>query len=308
VTDRSTPLLVLAVTAAGGLLGLQGRINGALGIRLHSAVAAATVSFTIGTVLLLAVVLARHREASRRVAGGGIRWWWFGGGLAGAAVVGFTAAGVPEIGVALVTVCIVAGTAAGALLVDQLGLGPGGRHRATALRLAGALLAVLAVGLGAAGDRRTSVRPALFACLFVAGAATGWQQAANGQLRRVTGSTAVASLVSFAGGTVVLLAVTLVRRDVPTQWPGEWWMYLGGALGATYIALAAASVSRLGVLQLSLATVAGQLVAALVLDVTWPAPGIHLRSTTVMGAVLTLGAVALTGRRRGTPATAGSGS
>jgi bacterial/archaeal transporter family-2 protein len=79
------------------------------------------------------------------------------------------------------------------------------------------------------------------------------------------------------------------------QWPGEWWLYVGGVLGAIYIALAAVAVGELGVLRLSLATVAGQLVAAVVLDVVWPAPGISLRAPTVIGAVLTLVAVAVTG-------------
>jgi transporter family-2 protein len=223
-------------------------------------------------------------------------WWWWLGGLAGAAVVASTAQGVPEIGVALVTVCVVAGTTVGALLVDQIGLGPGGRHHATVMRIAGAGLAVVAVGLGVLGDRHAVVRPALFTALFLAGAASAFQQAANGQVRRVTASTAVASLVSFTGGTVALVITSVARGDLAgIVWPGEWWLYVGGALGAIYIALAAIAVGEVGVLRLSLATVAGQLVAAVILDLAWPAPGIHLRVATVIGAVLTLVAVAVTG-------------
>jgi transporter family-2 protein len=228
-----------------------------------------------------------------------ITWWWWLGGLAGAAVVASTAQGVPEIGVALVTVCVVAGTTVGALGVDRLGLGPGGRHHATAMRVLGAVLAVVAVGLGVLGDRHAVVRPALFAALFLAGTASAFQQAANGQVRRVAHSTAVASLVSFTGGTIALLLTSLVRGDLSgVSWPGEWWLYIGGGLGAIYIALAATAVGEVGVLRLSLATVAGQLVAAVVLDLAWPAPGIHLRVQTVIGAVLTLVAVAVTGLGR----------
>jgi bacterial/archaeal transporter family-2 protein len=52
------------------------------------------------------------------------------------------------------------------------------------------------------------------------------------------------------------------------------------------------------VVRLSLATVAGQLVAAVVLDVAWPAQGITLHAQTVVGAALTLVAVAVTGLGR----------
>ena len=280
-------------------MGLQGRINGELGRHLHSAIAAATVSFVVGTTILLVFVAIRQRGGIARLQPRRMKWWWWLGGLAGAAVVASTAQGVPEIGVALVSVCVVAGTTVGALGVDQAGLGPGGRQSATPMRVAGAALAVGAVALGVVGDRHASVRPALFAALFLAGAASAVQQAANGQVRRVAGSTAVASLVSFAGGTIALLVASLVRGDLTGgHWPTTWWLYVGGALGAVYIALAAVAVGELGVLRLSLATVAGQLVAAVILDIVWPAPGITLRVQTVVGAALTLVAVAVTGLGR----------
>jgi transporter family-2 protein len=207
-------------------------------------------------------------------------------------VVAATAQGVPQVGVALVSVCVVAGTAAGALLVDNLGLGPGGRQSPTVWRVAGALMAVAAVALGATGEHRSVVRPALFALLFAAGAASAVQQAANGRLRGAAMDATAAALVSFAGGTAVLtLAVTATGQAFGRHWPGTWWLYTGGLAGAVYIVLAAAVVHRLGVLTVSLATVAGQLVAAVGLDAAWPAPGTSLRAATVLGAALTVLAV-----------------
>ena len=254
------------------------------------------MSFVVGTTILLTFVAVRQRDGVARLNPRRMKWWWWLGGLAGAAVVASTAQGVPEIGVALVSVCVVAGTTVGALGVDEVGLGPGGRQPATLMRVGGAALAVGAVALGVVGDRHATVRPALFAALFLAGAASAAQQAANGQVRRVAGSTAVASLVSFAGGTVALVIASAVRGDFSgVQWPTAWWLYLGGLLGAIYIALAAVAVGEVGVLRLSLATVAGQLVAAVILDVAWPAPGITLHVQTVLGALLTLVAVAVAG-------------
>ena len=300
------PLLLLAVVVSGGLLGVQARVNGDLGARLHSALDAAAVSFAGGTMLLVALVLGirRHRAALVQLRANPTRWWWWLGGVGGAAVVAATAYGVPLIGVALVSVCIVAGTAAGALLVDNVGLGPGGRHALTVLRVAGAALAILAVALGASGDRHASVRPGLFALLFGAGAASAVQQAANGQIRSAAKNASVAALVSFAGGTILLAGAVLVTGQIfDRHWPHPWWLYTGGLAGAVYIGLAAAVVSRLGVLAVSLATVAGQVVAAVMLDAWWPAPGTTLRAATVVGALLTVLAVgvAAAGRTRTGP-------
>jgi transporter family-2 protein len=284
-------LLLAAIVAAGGLLGVQARVNGELGARLHSALAAALVSFAGGAVLL-AAVLPLRRPGLRRLRQARTSWWWWLGGIGGAAVVGVTAQGVPQIGVALVSVCIVAGTAAGALGVDAVGMGPGGSEAASPWRIGGALLAVGAVTLGAVGDRHGAVRPALFAALFAAGAASAAQQAANGRIRVAASDAYVAASVSFAGGTLILLALALATGQLGRgAWPGEVWLYLGGAAGVVYITLAAAAVQALGVLGLSLATVAGQLASALVLDVAWPAPGTTLRAATVVGAALTVVAV-----------------
>ena len=300
------PLVLLAVVVSGGLLGVQARVNGDLGSRVHSAIDAAAVSFAGGTVLLLVLVLGRrrHRNALMRLRHVSTTWWWWLGGVGGAAVVAATAYGVPLIGVALVSVCIVAGTAAGALVVDHVGLGPGGRHALTALRVFGAVLATGAVALGAAGDRHAAVRPGLFALLFGAGAASAVQQAANGRIRGAAMDATVAALISFTGGTVLLGVVVVATGQVfGRHWPHPWWLYTGGLAGAVYIGLAAAVVHRLGVLSVSLATVAGQVVAAVMLDAWWPSPGTTLRAATVVGALITVLAVGVAAAgRRPTPA------
>jgi transporter family-2 protein len=286
-------LLLAAMVVVGALLGLQARINGELGTHLHSAIAAAFVSFAGGTIVL-ALLMGTRRAGVRRLRGTTTRWWWWLGGLGGAAVVGGTAQGVPQVGVALVSVCIVAGMAAGALGVDAAGLGPGAREGVSRWRLSGAVLAVVAVLLGALGDRHATVRPGLFALLFAAGAAAAVQQAANGQIRIAAGDAIVAAFVSFLGGTIVLaLAAVATGQLDDGSWPASWWLYLGGPVGVVYITLAAAAVRELGVLRLSLATVAGQLIGAVLLDVTWPAPGTSLRTATVVGTALTMVAVAI---------------
>jgi transporter family-2 protein len=291
--------VVALAVLAGALLALQSRINGALTSELGSAVVVALWSFTVGTTVLvvLGLVTGRWRRA-RLLRGGDLRWWMWLGGLGGALLVASSAAAVPLVGVAPVAVAVVAGATAGGLVVDAIGLSPRGRQPLTTARAAGVALAVVGLAVGAVGSGE--IRPLLLAVVSLAGAATAVQAAANGHLQRVSGDAVVAATVSFLGGTLALLLVTLGLKatgHLPAlDWPPLSWRYLGGFGGAAYITLAAASVGSLGVLRLTLCTVCGQLLGGLAIDAVAPTndrPGLR----TVVGAVLTVVAVLVAGRR-----------
>lgn len=291
-----TAAALVAAVFAGGLVSLQTRINGELGTRMHSALEAAAASFVVG--LVLAVCLAAFRRAgfARIRRASVVPWWWFGG-LGGAFLVATAAHAVPEIGVALVSVCLVAGTTTGALFTDQFGLGPSGRHAATFWRFAGVAVVVAAVAIGAIGEPAASIQPFLFGLLFAAGAASAVQQAANGQLTMAADDVIVAVFVNFVVGTVALMIVVLASGELSiASWPHAPWLYLGGPLGLVYILVGAATVRTLGVLRFVLAAVAGQLLASIVIDAAWPEPGTTLRAATVIGALVTLVGVWLSGR------------
>jgi transporter family-2 protein len=196
----------------------------------------------------------------------------------------------------LVSVALVAGTTLGALVTDAVGLGPSGRHQATGWRLAGTLVAIVAVGIGAIGENHHSLHPWLLVLLVAAGAAAAVQQAANGQLRMAADDVVVASVISFIGGTLVLIAVTAIAGDLSSMtWPNTAWLYLGGPLGVVYILIGAATVKVLGVLRFALGVVAGQLISSVIIDAAWPAPGISLHAATVIGAAVTVIGVWLSG-------------
>jgi transporter family-2 protein len=224
----------------------------------------------------------------------GTRWWWWTGGLAGAALVATSAEAVPEVGVALTAVAIVAGATTGSLLVDGLGISPRGRQPLTVPRLLGSAIAVGGLLVGTLG-RSGEVRPLLLALVGAAGFATAVQQAANGHLNRHTGEALVAASVSFLVGTAALALAVLGTRPDLGEWPGNPGLYLGGLGGAAYIALGALSVGRLGVLRLTLGTVAGQLAFGVVLDAVAPTGG-GLRGASVVAAACTLLAVVVASR------------
>ena len=126
------------------------------------------------------------------------------------------------------------------------------------------------------------------------------QAAANGQLARATAEPFVASLVNVtvglvALGVVGLVALATVSLDAP---PANPLLYAGGLLGGFVVVVSATAVQTLGVLRLGLATVAGQTAGALIVDLVAPAPGESVTAATVLGVVLTMAAVAVSGRGR----------
>lgn len=296
----ATPARALVLTVAGGAaISLQAYVNGQLGDDLGSPVLAAAINNAIAAVLSLSVVLATgalarglpRLQADRPPA------WQFLGGLVGAALVLVTAAAAPVVGVALITVAIVCGSTLGALPVDAAGLGPAGRRAITAPRLAGVVLAVAATGLSAVGARG-DFEPLLLGLALVAGCFVSLQAAANGQLAQRTGEPFLASLVNTSVGLAVLAAAAVVALASVSvgALPADPLLYIGGICGAFVVVVGAAAVQTLGVLRLGLAIVAGQTLGALAVDLIAPARGEEVTPVTVLGVLLTLLAVWVSGR------------
>lgn len=286
---------------SGLAVAVQSRINGELGVRLHDGFAAAVISFGVGLLVLLVLVPAaptgrRGLAALRRaLAAGSLRPWQCLGGVCGAFLVATQGLTIGTLGVAVFTVAVVAGQTGSGLAVDRAGVGPTGRQPLTAQRLAGAALTVVAVLL-AVGDRLGEPDALVLAVLpLLAGVGIAWQQAVNGRVRAAADSALTATLVNFTVGTVALLvafAVDVAVRGWPAgSLPTEPWLYVGGPIGIVFIALAAAIVRFTGVLLLGLATIAGQIVGAVGLDMALPTAASHPGPTTLLGAALTLVAV-----------------
>lgn len=126
----------------------------------------------------------------------------------------------------------------------------------------------------------------LFALL--AGAGMPLQAGINLRLRHALGEPVMAALVSFAVGTVCLLAyVAATRTPLPvagTLSGTPWWAWTGGALGAFFVFATIVLAGQLGAATTMAWLLAGQFLAALILDhyglvsfalreVTWPRVG-----------------------------------
>ncbi|MGV9663038.1 DMT family transporter [Nocardia niigatensis] len=296
----------------GAAVAVQARINGELGQRLGDGIAAATISFGSG-LLILAVVFAasgRLRAGVGRVRAaldtGELHWWQLLGGLSGAYFVACQGLTVAIIGVTAFTVAAVAGQLVSSLVVDRLGWGPSGPTPVTAGRIGAAVLGLVAVLLAVIGRSGTgtvgghSAASVLLVILpLIAGLLVAWQQAVNGRVGAI-GSPLSATLANFATGTAALVVIeagVLVRRGGFGPLPSEPWLYLGGLIGISFVALAVAVVRWIGVLLLGLTSVAGQLLASVVLDVVAPT-GTGLSALAVIGCALTFVAVAVAARSR----------
>lgn len=296
----------LVTITAGGAMSLQGRANGMLGPLLGHAVFAALVSFAVGLILAGTALLcsSRSRDAARTLfhvlRTRAMPWWMLLGGLSGALVVIAQATTVPVMGVAMFTMAFVSGQVTGGLAVDSTKLPPGGKQRLTVVRVFGVIVVIAALVFGA--SERMNLGVPLWALLlpFVSGALTSVQQACNGRIKSATGSAVVATTVNFAIGFAALLVAAAVIMLGGVRWEGfpteptQWWMLLGGAFGVIFIGLTALTVARLGVLLLSLFSLFGNLLGALLLDLVLPIPGSLVSTTTVISAVLVLAGIAIT--------------
>jgi len=105
---------------------------------------------------------------------------------------------------------------------------------------------------------------------FVTGSALPVQAGLNARLATFVAGPIRASLISFAIGTLVLFVLSLLvtRGVINTSRLGQvpWWVWLGGAVGAGYVASAVAAAPRLGALNLFAAVIFGQLLCSVVLD------------------------------------------
>lgn len=105
---------------------------------------------------------------------------------------------------------------------------------------------------------------------LIAGLVLPIQAGLNAQLRTSLGSPALATLVSFLVGTLAIVPLVFAAGvQLPTsaalsQVP--WSRWTGGALGATYVLISIIVAPRLGAATLIATVVAGQMIAAVILD------------------------------------------
>lgn len=139
---------VLAV-ATGFLMATQSAINAHLGSAIGSGVKAALVSFTVGTLALLVIVLALRLRFRVTVPAGKASnpaWMW-GGGPLGAIFVTLNALFVPVLGAGSTIVASLTGMITASLIVDRFGIFEARKRPVRPLQVAGILVMLAGVAL-----------------------------------------------------------------------------------------------------------------------------------------------------------------
>ena len=135
--DKNVAVGLTAVV--GGLIALQAPINSMLGKRIGS-LPAATVSFLIGTVLLVLLALVFGGGFGKLGEARHLSWYYLMGGVLGAAYVTTVLITVRTLGAGGVTAATIAGQLTVAVVVDQLGILGVEKQVVTAPRVFGIVL------------------------------------------------------------------------------------------------------------------------------------------------------------------------
>ena len=303
---------VLAAIGAGFAVTGSSRINAALGAHIGQPIVGAATVFTVGlaTLSILALFSPAMRTglATIRAAWTGrgfaaragvrrLKWFEVFGGAIGSIFVMSQSTTVPVLGLALFTVSVVCGQSIGSLITDVSGVGPAGKIPVTATRLISPAVAIAAVGLSVSTALTIPGGVALALFPLLGGVGLAIQHGINGNTKVVASAatpkalaaTLASTWVSFAGGVAFLVlaagVAVAINGGISGSFPGQLWMYSGALLGITFVSTSAFVVGRLGVLQTVLFTVAGQMVAALLLDLSI---GYRPGLLTFIGAGLTL--------------------
>lgn len=112
--------LIVLTLIAGTLMPLQAGINGQLARHTGNVMVAALLSFLVGTVALLVIVLYQRATPGLAVLRE-LSWWHWGGGLLGAYFIATAAFAGPRIGALLFMALVLAGQLGMALLLDHQG-------------------------------------------------------------------------------------------------------------------------------------------------------------------------------------------
>jgi len=287
----------------GVVVAVQSRINGQLSVDLNNGLAAALVSFLTGLTLVTILVFGfkREREALFRIftaiRNKQLLIWEVMGGVLGGFFVAAQSAVVPQIGVALFTISVVAGQTVSSLLVDKAGITPSGKQKITKPRILGAGATLIAVAIAVFPDLTNSefrFLPLTFA--LIVGVFASIQQGMNGRVNVIAQRPLATAWLNFASGAVVVLialSINLAFGAMVNSFPKNFWVYTGGSAGLIFVAVSAYIVKHLGVLNFVILNIAGQLVGAVIIDWVAPAKAGSLNGYLIFGTAMTILSIAI---------------
>lgn len=274
----------------GIFIASQTAINSRLTSYNHLPLVTSTISFAIGALFLAILTICSGQSIG--ISLGMIAktpWWSWLGGLTAAFALTCNILLFKYLGSVEATLYPVIGQIITSLIIDQFGWFGSLRQEMTGNKALGAGLLILGllIFIDLLGFHRTSAETGskkssrlLWQALgILAGGALAIQNAVNAELGKAFHSPLHASFVSFSISFLILLAFNLlqkvrlikvIRQTLLSQNPREWWIWLGGLLGSSYVGLSSVLVPVLGTGQVVILALFGQLVfSALIQQFGW---------------------------------------
>ena len=143
---QSRVLFILMALALGIILPMQAAINARLAKTADSAIVSAFISFAVGTLALMFILMFTGQFHFRFISAKS-PWWIWTGGLLGCFFVAGIVFLLPRLGVAITFSLVVAGQMLAAIIFDQIGFLGMTVREISAGKIAGALLLILGVFL-----------------------------------------------------------------------------------------------------------------------------------------------------------------
>ena len=262
---------------AGIVLPIQTGVNTKLREKIGTSERSACVSFVVGTLFLILVLLITG--STHFLVHGENTWWvWIGGSLGVVFLVGNLYI-YPYLGGTMTVILPAAGQIFMGLMVDHFGWFQSEVQPMTILRAAGAALVLLGVVINSIDNTGETVKREnnnLLWALSIVGIAIGMisaaQTAINARLGIVLENPVQAATVSFALGAVLLILLCILpsQRKAPYGNAGEKkgpaWIWLGGILGVAFVLTNLYVAGKIGTGMAVIASLTGTMIGGIVID------------------------------------------
>lgn len=269
--------LILIGIIGGAFVPLQTVINSRLTQFTPSVFVTSFYSFLVGTCLLFIINIIFNPSyfTLEFYVSQSYSYIWFLGGLLGVVFLTGNIILLPRIGAALTVIITVTGQMIIGLIIDTFGFFNAEPKDLHVMHIIGIIL--LISGIIFMNTKRNMNVPRRHSRIWLlVGLFTGMmppmQTAVNGALSAETGSFIYSAMISFSAGTAALLIISLiVSRKISIKFKMglskiKLWHFLGGPLGAVYVACNILLMPELGTTLTMMAAITGQILMGLLID------------------------------------------
>lgn len=273
--------LYLVGIVAGMVVPFQTSINSRLSLYTKSSFYASTISFATGTTFLILINLVTnpHVFTTDFYTNQSLSYIWFVGGVLGVIFLTGNLLLLPRLGASLTVVMTVAGQIIMGVTIDTFGWFGADVEPFTIFKVLGILFLMLGIILmnyvrSNPKDKNMNTQVYIWLIIgFIFGFCPPIQTAINSALGQQLHSSILASLISFAIGTITLFILTLLfnrtlKMTAYNQHKGKLKpiYFIGGVLGVIFVTTNIILMPHLGAALTTIIVMLGQMLMGIIID------------------------------------------